>query len=276
MAKIFISYRRADASDATGRIFDRLVAAFGERAVFKDVDSIPLGSDFANVIAEQLNDCNVVIVVIGRFWLTVRGQDGAPRLHNPADYVRIEVEQALNSRALVIPVLVGNVAMPSEAQLPESIRQLARKHAVSIRPDPDFHRDMDRLVRSLIEHFKQKKSRNVSPVSPARQALNRVTAQKAIRAANIGILSGFIGGFILGICLLSASRSSGESIVGFVVFTFFLGVFGGSVGGFMGLLIAFIRTYYDPKTKSANQSDPLRRSSLILLIIVGIQAIGLF
>jgi hypothetical protein len=164
MAKIFISYRRADSVDATGRMFDRLVAVFGQGNVFKDVDSIPLGSDFADVIAERLNECDVVIVVIGRFWLTVRGEDGKPRLNDPGDYVRIEIEQALNSRALVVPALVGNLDMPREAQLPKSIQRLARKHAISVRPDPDFHRDMDRLIRGLQEHLDRKSSPDAQPI----------------------------------------------------------------------------------------------------------------
>jgi hypothetical protein len=174
MAKIFISYRRADATDAVGRMFDRLVAAFGEGNIFKDVDSIPLGSDFADVIAERLNDCDAVIVVIGRFWLTVRGQDGTPRLRDPRDYVRIEIEQALDVRAIVVPALVGNVAMPREEQLPESIRRLTRKHAISVRPDPDFHRDMDRLIRGLQEHFNRKDSPSASPLPPPPTDAKRV------------------------------------------------------------------------------------------------------
>jgi hypothetical protein len=158
MPKIFISYRRDDTIDATGRMFDRLAAAFGTENVFKDVDSIPLGSDFTTIIAERLNDCEIVIVVIGRFWLTVRGRDGKARLDNPGDYVRIEIEQALNSRAVVVPALIGNIDMPREEQLPESIRKLTRKHAISIRPDPDFHRDMDRLIRALEDLQKRRDS----------------------------------------------------------------------------------------------------------------------
>jgi hypothetical protein len=43
---IFISYRRDDSVDITGRIYDRLVQHFSRDTVFKDVDSIPLGIDF--------------------------------------------------------------------------------------------------------------------------------------------------------------------------------------------------------------------------------------
>jgi hypothetical protein len=46
MAKIFISYRRADSQQISGRIHDRLVSAFGKRNIFKDVDDIPPGMDF--------------------------------------------------------------------------------------------------------------------------------------------------------------------------------------------------------------------------------------
>ena len=46
LSGIFISYRRSDSPDATGRIYDRLVAEFGKARVFKDVDSIPLPRAF--------------------------------------------------------------------------------------------------------------------------------------------------------------------------------------------------------------------------------------
>ncbi len=42
MPRIFISYRRAATQEVVGRIFDRLVKAFGPDNVFKDVDSIRL------------------------------------------------------------------------------------------------------------------------------------------------------------------------------------------------------------------------------------------
>jgi hypothetical protein len=38
--EIFISYRRSDASDFAGRLYDRPVQRFGEARVFMDVASI--------------------------------------------------------------------------------------------------------------------------------------------------------------------------------------------------------------------------------------------
>ena len=58
MQNIFISYRRDDASDATGRIADVLRSKFGENLVFKDVDSVPLGSDFRRCWPLRCVACN--------------------------------------------------------------------------------------------------------------------------------------------------------------------------------------------------------------------------
>ncbi len=157
MPKIFISYRRADSAYAAGRMFDRLVHSFGAGNVFKDVDNIPPGADFARVIERRLQNCDVVIVVIGKSWLTEKDADGTPRLHNPADWVRMEIDHALGVELRVIPALVDGASMPSPLQLPASLQPLSTRNAVMIRSDPDFHRDMDRLIDALKEHLAWKK-----------------------------------------------------------------------------------------------------------------------
>jgi len=50
MAKVLISYRRSDSATMSGRIYDRLVARFRRKNVFKDVDDIPPGVDFGAYI----------------------------------------------------------------------------------------------------------------------------------------------------------------------------------------------------------------------------------
>jgi hypothetical protein len=146
---IFISYRRSDSNDVSGRIYDRLVATFGAAAVFKDVHSIPYGVDFPTYIRQQLGRCKVLLAVIGPTWLTVERQ-GQRRLDDPADWVRIEIQTALENEGItVIPVLVGEGDRLSEANLPDGLGPLAKLNSAQARPDPDFHIDMTRLVRRL-------------------------------------------------------------------------------------------------------------------------------
>ena len=44
--KLFISYRRFDTEQATGRIFDFLVGRYGKERVFFDTETIPVAGDF--------------------------------------------------------------------------------------------------------------------------------------------------------------------------------------------------------------------------------------
>ena len=149
MQALFISYRRSDSEAYTGRVYDRLTLQFGKDTVFKDVDSIPLGTDFRTHLNAVVSQCQAVLAVVGPHWLEARDDSGARRLENRDDFVRIELEAALARGIPLIPVLVAGAAMPTAPQLPESLAAFAFRQGTAVRPDPDFHRDMDRLLASL-------------------------------------------------------------------------------------------------------------------------------
>lgn len=146
MPAVFISYRRADSASAAGRIDDQLVARFGRATVFKDVDSIPPGVDFARYIEDAIQQSAVALVIIGPHWLTASVGPFQRRLDDPADFVRIEIETAARLGVPIIPLLVDGATMPPAARLPTSLRLLASLNALPVRPDPDFHRDMGRVT----------------------------------------------------------------------------------------------------------------------------------
>jgi TIR domain len=149
VATVFICYRREDAPATTGRIYDHLVQSFGKDSVFKDVDSIPVGADFPSHIQHILRQATAQVVIMGPHWLNVLDENERPRLQNPGDFVRQEVETALANGIPVIPVLVEGAAMPPEHMLPPSLAQLPRLQAVNIRFDPDFTTDVHRLIAAI-------------------------------------------------------------------------------------------------------------------------------
>jgi hypothetical protein len=151
-SRLFISYRREDSAGVTGRIYDRLTSHFGKDAVFKDVDSIPLGVNFKQHIDSVVNACAVTLVVIGKEWAGDVGGVGR-RLDDPRDFVRLEIEAALLRGIPVIPLLVNGADMPAENALPESLRTLAYMNGMTVGHDPHFHTDIDRLIKSLETFF---------------------------------------------------------------------------------------------------------------------------
>ncbi len=163
---IFISYRRCDSIDIVGRIYDRLVAYFGANSVFKDVDSIPFGVNFRQHLEREVSHCPVLLAVIGPEWLTITDKQGQRRLDDPADWVRVEIEAALKRDSLVIPVLVGGASIPKDTDLPDSLRGLVYRQSALVRHDPDFHRDLDRLIQRLEEVFSRLTPPAGAPSSP--------------------------------------------------------------------------------------------------------------
>ncbi|GEM_PF-1561609 len=166
--RIFISYRRADSQTITDRIYERLAATFGKENVFQDVFDIEYGQDFRRVLKEQVGSCDILLVVIGKQWLTVKEIDPAtgqetdqPRLFNPDDSVRIEVETGLSREndTLVIPVLVNDAGMPLAARLPDSLKALSYLNAAPVRNNPYFDEDIARLIRRLQDYRKERDAR---------------------------------------------------------------------------------------------------------------------
>lgn len=146
---LFISYRREDSREITGRICDRLNAEFGRETVFRDIDSIPAGVDFREHIKTTIGGCQVLIAIIGDRWLTAVNAKGEQRLEQTDDPLRLEIETALKAQIPVIPVLVKNASMPTGEQLPHSLQDLAYRNAIIIPSEPYFHYGVDRLIEEL-------------------------------------------------------------------------------------------------------------------------------
>jgi len=145
MARIFLSYRRDDSAGFAGRLADVMEAEFGADSVFRDVDDIRPGEDFIHAIESHLQQVGVVLVMIGSRWLDA---DGRRRLDDPGDFVRQEIQAALESGKPLIPLLVGGARMPAEADLPAAIAGLSRRQAVVL-TDSNWRGDVERLVASL-------------------------------------------------------------------------------------------------------------------------------
>ena len=142
--RVFVNYRRKDAPGSAGRLHDDLADRFGEETLFRDVQMRP-GIDFVDEIARAAGSCHVLLAVIGPRWARIPGADGRPRLMDPRDYVRLEIETALaRPDVVVVPVLVEDAVMPAPEELPSSLAELARLNACRL-SDASWDYDLQRL-----------------------------------------------------------------------------------------------------------------------------------
>jgi hypothetical protein len=151
MNTIFISYRRDDSQLSCDRIYGYLGPIFGMKQVFRDLNTIPGGVDFRTIIDEGLSHCKVVLAIIGPQWTTITDASGKRRLDDPNDFVRLEIESALNRNIPVIPLLVQGAQPLRPGELPETMQKLAFQNTRFVRADPDFARDMQLVMLDIAQ-----------------------------------------------------------------------------------------------------------------------------
>jgi formylglycine-generating enzyme required for sulfatase activity len=145
MPRIFISYRREDSAFPVQHLYEKLVNRFGKESVIFDVDTIPLGSDFPDYLAREVSKCDVLLAVIGDRWLDILKQ----RLNDPNDFIRIEIQAALERKIPVVPVLLNNASLPNEKDLPKELAGLVYKQAAKVRAGSIYQSDLKRLIDGL-------------------------------------------------------------------------------------------------------------------------------
>jgi hypothetical protein len=158
--KIFINYRRADAEAWADRVFERLKAQLPDAHVFMDIDgNIPLGLPWASWLDSQVAACDLMLVLIGRSWVTEFQARSGP---DERDYVRVEIESALSRKIPVVPVFLGDAPVPPPASLPTSIRPLLELQAARLQRT-SFETDAQDLIEGVVRSIKLAGT----PVSPS-------------------------------------------------------------------------------------------------------------
>ena len=167
---IFINYRRAVTPDAANLLDAELRGRYGEQAVFRDNRSIEAGCRWAEALEAGINNCAVLLVLIGKGWLECQyGKDcdvsngekrGRLRLENPNDYVRQEIEWALalkekNKKTLILPVFIDGEEPYRETDYPEgsSLSELA---AIQSRFAIDTKKNIPEQLAPLFEFLDAK------------------------------------------------------------------------------------------------------------------------
>src|SRR5262249_25439648 len=96
------------------------------------------------------------------------------------DFVRVEIEAAMQKRIPIIPLIVQDARMPSEEDLPPSIASLAFFNARQVRADPDFRHDIEGIIQGITRHV---------PLTPQRRTRRQFLVGGVVGAAALGGLA---------------------------------------------------------------------------------------
>ena len=166
--RVFISYRRGSDQAYARLLRQELAREFGDEAVFRDVERIEGGEKFLPTIQAALAGCNTFLALISPYWL-----EATKRLHDPEDFVRMEVAAALASGVRVIPVLLGGAQVPEKKALPADIKELTAYQAEELR-DSRWEDDVRNLVAAIRAPFAATTQTPPTPLERIRRAPARL------------------------------------------------------------------------------------------------------
>ncbi len=144
MAKVFLSYRRADPlPNWQVKRIGAMCAECGFEEVFVDRDTgkIPPGSNYRDEIEKAIRASDVLLVLIGDRWQSLLDQKG----DDPNDMVQLEIRLGLELKKTVVPLLLGGT-MPSLEDLPKLLQEFHYCNGQSFEPDT-----MDSLLPLLLK-----------------------------------------------------------------------------------------------------------------------------
>lgn len=114
MPSIFINYRREDSKAYAVLLKEKIQASFENVHVFLDTEDIKAGQHWPRRLEQELRQAAVVLSLIGKSWLKCQDEYGIRRLDNEEDWVRKEIELALEliSDDNLIIVLLDKATLP--------------------------------------------------------------------------------------------------------------------------------------------------------------------
>ncbi len=113
-----------------------------------DIETLVSGREFEKEIKKAVSECRVLIAMIGEQWLDIKDEEDKRRLDNKKDFVRLEIETALEQGKTVIPIFLGTAELPKEEKLPGNLKKLLGKQIAKLRPE-QFRYDMALLIDAL-------------------------------------------------------------------------------------------------------------------------------
>lgn len=210
MPKIFICYRRKDASTTANRLNEALTCSFGDEYIFFDRSSIQGGTLYRERILEEINSSTTFLVVMGRDWLI---KDGERLLDDEEDIVRWEIATALErakkgDNIRVIPVLVEGALCPDKEDLPEVLKSLVEHHCIEINP----------------QNWKKE-------IKPLLQLIEKDFTENFLRTFFGGVIAGLLAGVVVA-CLYNYNQKPSQQWLRILI------------GGFYGLFAGAILSYF--------------------------------
>lgn len=186
MAKIFISYARADGHEIADEFADRLRALKHE--VFLDIQGIPGGVHWEAELVRNIEWCDVLLIVM-------------TPVSNQSEHVYNEFRQAEIRNKLIIPIQVDNTAFPSH---------LKKYNALPLK-DGNYDAPILKIMVAITEHERRTQEQQAVTATQSQIQSAPTKTKSSLPIAFIVIPILMIAGILLVVLLMNNNNNAGTS-----------------------------------------------------------------
>jgi hypothetical protein len=145
LPRIYISYFPEDTSHNDVKIIRKyLNKVFGAENIF---DSTDLGQVETTERQQVVQSCDVLMVLIGRYWANMVDEQGNRLIEDAYDAVHVEIDIGLRSATEVFVLAVDGVIMPTRSQIPKVLLPILNKDMSQISGDHQLIELLNDLIR---------------------------------------------------------------------------------------------------------------------------------
>ena len=144
MPRIYISHRPEDSSrNEVAIIRQQLIDAFGAENILESTGS---NTEITTHLQRLVRSCDVLLVVIGRYWSSMVDEDGETLIKNPYDPIHVELDAGLKTLMVFKVIVVDSAPLPKKDNLPETLYPLLNKDVFDVQNDIRLKNVLDELI----------------------------------------------------------------------------------------------------------------------------------
>lgn len=168
MTRVILSYRKFNAGDTARRLQPMLVSTFGAANIITGTESlVNFDPDTEHAVIDTVMQADALLVIIDRDWLA----GGWVNDYTDSDVVAINTA-LFEPSTEVIPLLLDGAPMPSTAELPVNLDELARQKPVRI-SSATLYTDIRQVIQRIDPNAAMPVSNNQQfPVPPKQPYYN--------------------------------------------------------------------------------------------------------
>ena len=153
MPRIYISHRPEDSSRNEVLIIrQHLSDAFGADNILESTGS---NIEIITQLERLVESCDVVLIVIGRYWLNMIDEEGMRLLDDRFDPIRVEIETALRVAKPIKVLLTDGSQLPQKENFPKTLQPLSDQKTLILSDSVA----LELVIRQLITEVKRNRIR---------------------------------------------------------------------------------------------------------------------